>query len=133
MALIKVKYTNTQITFLLLLRFLVGWHILYEGISKLIQPQWSSLSFLKNSTWIMSDLNSWIVTNSTILMVVDFFNVWGLIAIGLGLIFGLFFKPAAISGSVLLLFYYLSAPPLIGLVDAMPTEGNYLIVNKTLI
>ena len=60
-------------------------------------------------------------------------NTWGLIAIGLGLILGLFTKPAAISGAILLFVYYLNNPPLIGLEYSVPTEGNYLVVSKTLI
>jgi thiosulfate dehydrogenase [quinone] large subunit len=60
-------------------------------------------------------------------------NIWGLILIGLGLILGVFTRLAAVSGIVLLSFYYLSHPPLAGLGYIIPSEGNYLIVNKTLI
>ena len=71
--------------------------------------------------------------NPTLLNTIDFLNIWGLIAIGLGLILGLF-TPVAISGGVILLgMYYLSHPPFIGLRYALPVEGSYLLVNKTLI
>ena len=40
---------------------------------------------------------------------------------------------AAIGGMVLLGFYYLSHPAIIGVRYAMPTEGSYLFVNKNLI
>ena len=56
-----------------------------------------------------------------------------MIAIGVGLILGLFTRAAAISGAILLFVYYLNNPPLIGLEYSVPTEGSYLIVNKTLI
>jgi thiosulfate dehydrogenase [quinone] large subunit len=56
-----------------------------------------------------------------------------LIAIGSGLILGLFTRAAAISGAILLLIYYLNNPPLIGLEYSVPTEGSYLVVSKTLI
>ena len=46
-------------------------------------------------------------------------NTWGLIAIGAGLILGLFTRMAAIAGS--------------GLEYSLPSEGNYLVVSKTLI
>ena len=49
------------------------------------------------------------------------------------MILGLFTKPAAISGAILLFIYYLNNPPLIGLEYSVPTEGSYLIISKTLI
>jgi len=60
-------------------------------------------------------------------------NVWGLILIGLALIVGFLVKPAIWGGVVLLVFYYLSHPPMIGYTFAMPSEGSYLIINKNLI
>jgi thiosulfate dehydrogenase [quinone] large subunit len=70
-----------------------------------------------------SQVSSWIVSNSSILHVVDFLNTWGLIAIGLGLIVGLFTRVAAICGAILLMLYYLNNPPLIGMEYSIPTEG----------
>ena len=75
----------------------------------------------------------WILAHENVLNVVDFLNTWGLIAIGLGLILGLFTQIAAVSGALLLFIYYLNNPPLIGLEYTVPTEGTYLIVSKTLI
>ena len=91
------------------------------------------LAFLNESKWILSGFSKWIVSNPGVLNAVDFLNTWGLIAIGLGLILGLFTKPAAISGAILLFIYYLNNPPLIGLEYSVPTEGSYLIISKTLI
>jgi thiosulfate dehydrogenase (quinone) large subunit len=127
------SFTILQQITLVLLRFLIGWHILYEGISKLITPNWSSLSFLKESKWILSGFSKWVISNDSILNAVDFLNTWGLIAIGVGLILGLFTRIAAISGAILLFMYYLNNPPLIGLEYSVPMEGSYLIVSKTLI
>ena len=126
-------FTTIQLTTLVLLRFLIGWHLLYEGLSKLLTPDWSSVGFLSESKWILSGFSEWIISNSSVLNVVDFLNTWGLIAIGLGLILGLFARTAAIAGTLLLLMYYLNNPPLIGLDYSLPTEGNYLVVSKTLI
>ena len=127
------SFTSLQQITLFVLRVLIGWHILYEGISKLIIPNWSSLSFLQESKWILSGFSNWIISNDNILNAVDFLNTWGLIAIGVGLILGLFTNVAAISGAILLLVYYLNNPPLIGLEYSVPMEGSYLIVSKTLI
>lgn len=127
------NYSKSQLTFLLLLRFVVGWHILYEGISKVVNPQWTSANFLQESQGILSSLSNWIISNTNILAVADFLNIWGLVAIGLGLIFGFLFKPAAIIGSFLVFIYYLSVPPMIGYEYTLPSDGSNLVVNRTLI
>jgi thiosulfate dehydrogenase (quinone) large subunit len=126
-------YTTTQLTILVALRFLIGWHLLFEGFSKVLIPNWSSFGFLQESKWIFAGFAKFVMTHSNVLSVVDFLNTWGLIAIGLGLIFGLFTRLASFSGALLLLLYYLNNPPLIGLEYSVPTEGNYLVVSKTLI
>lgn len=126
-------FTSFQLTTLVLLRVLIGWHVLYEGIAKLLIPNWTSALFLKESQWILSGFSDWVISHSGVLQVVDIMNTWGLIAIGLGLILGLFTRWAAIAGTALLLVYYLNNPPLIGLTYNLPSEGNYLIVSKTLI
>jgi thiosulfate dehydrogenase (quinone) large subunit len=126
-------YTRVQIYVLFALRILIGWHIIYEGFSKLLTPNWSSIGFLNESQWILTGFTKWVISNPGVLNAVDFLNTWGLIAIGAGLIVGLFTRTAAISGALLLFVYYLNSPPLIGLEYTIPTEGNYLIVSKTLI
>ncbi len=126
-------YTNLQLYSLVLLRILIGWHLLYEGIVKLLSSGWSSVGFLGESQWIFSGLAQWIVSHDGVLQTVDFLNTWGLIAIGCGLILGLFSRIAAISGAALLLMYYFNNPPFIGMEYSVPTEGSYLIISKTLI
>jgi thiosulfate dehydrogenase [quinone] large subunit len=127
------SYSTLQITALVILRFLIGWHLLYEGISKLLDPDWSSYGFLTESKWLLSGFANWAISHPGVLNAVDFLNTWGLIAIGLGLILGIFIRFAAVAGTVLLLLYFMSNPPLIGLEYSIPAEGNNLIVNKTLI
>lgn len=128
-----MKFTKLQLTTLVVLRIVIGWHCLYEGIAKLFTPGWTSAGFLSESKWILSGLTNWIIANSGVLHTVDFLNTWGLIAIGLGLILGLLTRPAAIAGTILLFIYYLCNPPLIGLEYSVPLEGNNLIISKTLI
>lgn len=127
------NYTTTQLTALVILRILIGWHFLYEGIVKLLNPYWSSAGYLLETKGIFSGLATDIVANPTALRIVDFFNMWGLILIGLGLIAGCLTRIASISGIVLLFFYYVSHPPLIGYTYETPVEGSYIIVNKNLI
>jgi len=127
------KYTSLQLTALVILRMLIGWHLLYEGISKVINPYWSSAGYLMESKWIFAGWFQSIVANPTALRIVDILNEWGLIAIGLALILGVLTRVATIAGLALLLLYYFANPPFLGLTYSMPTEGSYLIVNKTLI
>ena len=127
------SYTPMQKYVLVALRLLIGWHLLYEGFSKLLIPNWSSMGFLKESQWILTGFSNLIISHPGILNAVDFLNTLGLIAIGTGLILGLFTRAATISGAILLFIYYLSNPPLIGLEYILPSEGSYLIISKTLI
>jgi thiosulfate dehydrogenase [quinone] large subunit len=115
------------------LRFLIGWHMLYEGLYKLIHPEWSALAFLANAQGFLSGIADWIVSSPGVLTTVDALNTWGLIAIGLGLVLGLFTRGAALGGCALLLLYYLFNPPFIASAPGASVEGNYLLVSKTLI
>ena len=124
-------FTNLQLSALVILRFLAGWHLLYEGVSKLLNPGWSAAGFLGESQWIMSGISNWIVSNNNVLNAVDFLNTWGLIAIGLGLILGLFTSFAAFSGAILLFIYYFNNAPIVGIEYTIPSEGNNLLVNKS--
>lgn len=129
----KFNYSKSQLSLLVILRIIIGWLFLYEGIVKIINPAWSSIGYLMDSQGFMSNFYYSIAANQNILDVVDFMNMWGLLAIGLGLILGCFSKIAKIAGIVLLAMYYFSHPPFVGLEYNLPTEGNYLFVNKTLV
>ena len=132
---IKSKKTldNLPVTILVILRVAIGWHFLYEGITKILNPNWSSIGYLMDSKGFMSGVFHSMAQNASVLSFVNFMNEWGLILIGLGLILGCFTRIAAYSGMLLLAMYYLSHPPLIGLTYALPTEGSYLIVDKVFI
>jgi uncharacterized membrane protein YphA (DoxX/SURF4 family) len=115
------------------LRVFIGWHFLYEGVVKLVDPGWTSAPYLLSSQWMLSDLFHWIAGNPAILGVVDFLNVWGLILIGSALILGLLSRTACIFGSLLLLLYYVANPPFGSSLATNTGEGHYLFVNKNLI
>jgi thiosulfate dehydrogenase (quinone) large subunit len=127
------NYTNAQAFFIVTLRILIGWHFLYEGIVKLVNPNWSSIGFLLDSKGFLAGFFQSLTENPSVLNVVDFLNIWGLILIGISLMFGIFTRLGVAAGAVLLAFYYVSHPPFPSLTYAAPSEGNYLIVNKTLI
>ncbi len=118
---------------LTLLRIAIGWHFLYEGWSKLIQPAWTSAGYLKSATGPLADLFRWLPENATRLQLVDALNVWGLFAVGIALMLGVFTRYAAFSGMALLTLYYVAHPPLFDPLTHGVQEGSYLLVNKNLI
>ena len=125
---------------LVVLRTLIGWHFLYEGYTKLLQPAWgragaplaawSSAGYLKAATGPLAGMfhslgnSSWIGT-------LDLAVATLLVAVGLSLMLGLFTQTGCVGAFGLLAMFYLSAIPL-GLPEAR-SEGTYLIVNKNLI
>jgi thiosulfate dehydrogenase [quinone] large subunit len=128
-----LPYSKQQLSVLVLLRVVIGWHIFYEGLSKLLNPNWSSLGYLMDSKGFFAEFFYTLASNPTLLKVVDLFNGWALFLIGLCLILGLFEKLVSIAGIILIGLYYLSHPPFIGLSYAAPGEGSYFIINKNII
>ena len=125
--------STVQASLLAILRIAIGWHFLYEGIVKLLEPNWSSAGYLAESKWIFSGLFDWVLANPAVLSIVDALNIYGLILIGLGLFFGCFTRIASISGIILLLLYYVTNPPLIKISQGIGAEGNYLFIDKNLV
>jgi thiosulfate dehydrogenase [quinone] large subunit len=126
-------YSGLRLSALVTLRLLIGWHFFYEGLSKLVSPYWTSAEYLDQASWLFAGLFRDLAASGTALTVVDALNVWGLMAIGAGLLVGLWTQVATGAGVLLLLLYYIVAPPFVGLTYAMPTEGSYLVVNRVLI
>lgn len=86
-----------------------------------------------DSKGFLAPLFKSLASDPTILSFVDRLNEWGLILIGLGLLLGLFTRPASLAGMLLLAFYYLSHPPFTGYNYALPSEGSYFIIDKIMI
>ncbi|MEJ2204194.1 MAG: DoxX family membrane protein [Gemmatimonadota bacterium] len=122
-----------QLTSLVALRMLVGWHFLYEGLAKVTNPGWTSAAYLQEAQGWFAGFFRGLAVNPGALTLVDQLNQWGLMLIGLALLLGIFTRVAIVAGLLLLALYYLAAPPFPGLEYAIPTEGSYLIVNKILI
>ena len=126
-------YNQYQLVSLSLLRLFIGWHLLYEGMAKISNANWTSAAYLLDSKWIFSGLAKWMVTNPNVLGFVDTLNMWGLTIICLSLMLGLFSRWSCIAGAGLISLYYLFHPPLVGLEYSKPPEGSYLIIDKNLI
>jgi thiosulfate dehydrogenase [quinone] large subunit len=120
-------------TTIVVLRVLIGWHFLYEGLSKLTTPGWSAAGYLTQSRGPFAGLFRGMAADPNVLANVNLLNKWGLTAIGLGLILGCFTRTAAVSGLVVILLFYLCNPPFVGYYYSIPAEGSYLVVNKNLV
>lgn len=116
-----------------IIRIVIGWHFLFEGLTKIMTSGWSSAPYLAGSRWIFASVFHAMASNHGITLIVDFLNIWGMILIGFGLMIGLFTRWASIGGAVMLLFYFFAYPPIPGYTLGVPSEGSYLWVNKTLI
>jgi len=122
---------ETTVGILTILRIVIGWHFLYEGIVKLFNPNWSSASYLMESKWLFSGFFHWLISNSTTLGIVDFLNTWGLIVIGLCLFIGIFTRLAGIAGSLMLIMYYIASPPFVS--SNIPSTSHFFLINYNLI
>jgi thiosulfate dehydrogenase [quinone] large subunit len=124
-------YSNTQKNILILMRLLIGWHFLYEGVIKLYNPLWTSQGYLASSEGPFAGIFQWMATGG-IVSAIDTINIAILMIVGLTLIAGIMEKWGAALGAFLLILYYLSHPALPGL-NPGPAEGTYFIINKNLI
>ena len=81
------------------LRFALGWFMFFAGIEKVLNPEWTAQGFLLSAktfpefyAWFAEPVNAWWV---------DPLNAWGIT-----LILGVFVRPAAIGGALLMILYY---------------------------
>jgi thiosulfate dehydrogenase (quinone) large subunit len=134
--------TPFQQTALIVLRTAVGWHFLYEGMFKLRLPAWSpdghplaawtSAGFLKAAaSGPVARMAQWFVAHG-FQTIIDRALMIGITAVGISLMLGLLTRLGCIGGIVLLALFYFLAIPTTGMPQT-GAEGNYLIVNKTLI
>ena len=76
------KLTGVQNFALVLLRILIGWHFLYEGVIKAYNPSWTSRGYLLSAS-IFKPFFTWLAGDSFI-STIDMANIVGLIAVGVG-------------------------------------------------
>ncbi len=97
--------TNVQKISLFLLRISLGGLFLYAGVTKLLDPAWSSVGYL-NSAKAFQGLYTAFASPS-VLPFIDFINEWGLTLLGVSLILGAGVKLSGKLGALLMLLYYL--------------------------
>ncbi|MBK3518805.1 DoxX family membrane protein [Carboxylicivirga marina] len=127
------QLNTSQLYSLVVVRVLLGWYLLYEGLAKLFSPYWSAFGYLKSSQGFLSDFFTSLADNSQAIEVINFLNIWGLIAIGLALILGILGRFSTLMGVLLLSLYYLAHPPLLHVNEVLVTNENTLWVDKNLI
>ncbi len=125
--------SGLQMAMIVVLRVVIGWHFLYEGVAKLTKPSWSAAGFLLQSRGPFADVFHWMAADPDRLAVVNQMNMWGLTAIGLGLVLGCFTRLASAAGILIILLFYLCNPPFPGYFYSIPMEGSYVVVNKNLV
>ena len=128
----ELKYSKGQLNALVILRLLIGWHFLYEGLIKLFNPSWTAKGYLMGSVGPFKGLFNFL-SGESMIGFIDFMNIAALIVVGLGLTLGLWSRWSGYIGIALLVLYYLAYPPFPGVEIMGPAEGSYLFVNKNLI
>ena len=122
-------YSKTGLLLLALLRMAIGWHLLYEGLTKALDPTWTAAGYLQSATGPLAGIYHALAANDTLLTIVNFMNIWLLILIGIGLLTGFYTKLSQLAGLVLLLSYYLSHPPVFT-EPGFFREGSYFVISK---
>lgn len=127
------NYTQSQLWGMTILRVLIGWHFLYEGLIKVYTPGWTAKGYLQGAVGPFSHFFNALAASEPVIQLIDICNEWGLVLIGLSLFIGLFAKVGNLLGITLLIFYYLAYPPYAIYGINAHAEGSYWIVNKNLI
>jgi thiosulfate dehydrogenase [quinone] large subunit len=70
---ITFQFSKAQTFSLVLLRILIGWHFLYEGVIKVYSPSWSAKGYLLSATY-MESFFRWLASESMI-SIVDTLNL----------------------------------------------------------
>src|SRR3989344_5117896 len=94
---------NTRV-FVFLSRVGMGVLFFYAGITKVVDPAWSSEGYLKGAQ-TFNAFYTWLASPG-LLSITDFVNEWGLTLLGLALILGIGIRYVAPLGALLMLLYY---------------------------
>src|SRR5512135_653069 len=127
------NFSKGQLTWLVVLRIFIGWHFLYEGLVKVLNPNWTASTYLIDSKGWFSHMFVSMAGNPGLMRFVDFLNEWALVVIGLGLLLAFLTRLSCIGGMLLLLLYTMSPPSIIGFEYKLPFEGSYFWIDKNLV
>lgn len=127
------RLSRSPMVAITVLRVVVGWHFLYEGVAKLTATSWSAAGYLRQARGPFAGLFKSLAAQPNLLANADMITMWGLTIVGLLLIVGLFTRLASLAGIGFILLFYLCNPPFVGYFYTIPTEGSYLVINKNLV
>lgn len=127
------NYSKAQLSWLVVLRIFIGWHFLYEGMVKVLNPNWTASTYLMDSKGIFAQMFINMAGNAGLMRYIDFLNEWALVLIGIGLLLGCFARISSLGGMLLLLLYTFSHPAFIGAGYMMSFEGSYFLIDKNLV
>jgi uncharacterized membrane protein YphA (DoxX/SURF4 family) len=128
----SIKQKTIRRIFITVIRVAIGWHFLFEGLSKIMAGNWTASAYLSNTTGFLSGFYHWLANSPVLLQTTDVMNMYGLLLIGLALFIGLYVSAASVFALLLLFLYYFAYPPFGGsLIGA--SEGHLFIVNRIFI
>ena len=128
----SIAYSDTWLAYSLLgLRFLMAWIFLQAGLEKLAEGGWTNIGgftaegYLVHGVAETNPLKGLYMFFADILWLVDPMVMFGQILIGLALLFGVFFRFAALMGGLQMLFFWMGAWQG-GLLAGFPVEHGYV-------
>ena len=89
---IEQGYTKAQMTWLMMLRLFIGWHFMYEGLVKIMNPKWTSLPYLLDSKGPAASFFIKLTQDDSLMTTINLLNEWALLLIGLGLTLGCLYR-----------------------------------------
>ena len=99
------KFEKVSLT---LLRVSLGWLFFYSGITKLLNPEWSSIKYLEGAK-SLTGFYGW-MTQESVLPIVNALNEYGQLLLGISLILGIAVRLSTTLGAVLMALYYSALP-----------------------
>ncbi|MFP8889639.1 DoxX family protein [Natrialbaceae archaeon A-CW2] len=130
---VEFNYSETWLAYSMLgLRLVMAWVFLQAGLEKLFEGgigdplAWSSAGFLENAIADANPLSGLFAFFADFAAIVDPLVIFGQILIGLALLFGVFFRFAAMMGAIQMLFFWTAAWQG-GLMAGFPVEHGYFV------
>ncbi|MCU4751902.1 DoxX family protein [Halobacteria archaeon AArc-curdl1] len=130
---VEFNYSETWLAYSMLgLRLVMAWVFLQAGLEKLFEGgvgdplAWSSAGFLENAIAEANPLSGLFAFFADFAAIVDPLVIFGQILIGLALLFGVFFRFAAMMGAIQMLFFWTAAWQG-GLMAGFPVEHGYFV------
>ncbi len=130
---VSFNYSETWLAYSMLgLRVVIAWVFLQAGLEKLFDGgigdplYWSSAAFLQNAIAEANPLQGLFLFFAEYAAIIDPLVIFGQILIGLALLFGVFFRFAALMGAIQMLFFWTAAWNG-GLMAGFPVDHGYFV------